>query len=168
MRLTERFFGISRTITRSLFGKPATLMYPQRPRDYSAATRGKVENEIEKCIFCLLCQKNCPTDAISVSKEKNEWQIDSLKCCACRRCVEVCPKTCLLMHNVYFPSVMAREDGMYVTILPPGVVPAYEKAKAKAKSEKPEKVKSEEPGAPKVSAAEASAKGVEKKKEEQE
>ncbi len=167
MLLRERFFGISRTITRSLFGKPATLMYPQRPRDYSAATRGKVENEIEKCIFCLLCQKNCPTDAISVSKEKKEWQIDSLKCCACRRCVEVCPKTCLLMHNVYFPSVGTRADGTYLTVLPPGVVPAYEKAREKAKSEKPEKAKSEEPGAPGGSAAESSDKGAAKKKEEQ-
>ena len=119
MRLTERFFGISNTITRSLFGKPATLMYPQRPRVYSEATRGRVENEIEKCIFCRLCEKNCPTDAIGVSKEKKEWQIDSLKCCTCRRCVEVCPVKCLLMHNVYFPSVTERPAGLYRIIQPP-------------------------------------------------
>jgi ech hydrogenase subunit F len=93
-------------------------MYPQRPRVYSAATRGKIENEIEKCIFCLLCQKNCPTDAIWVSKEKKEWQIDSLKCCTCRRCVEVCPKKCLLMRNVYFPSVTEKPTGLYLIGLP--------------------------------------------------
>ena len=119
MRLTEKFFGISKTITRSLFGKPATLMHPQRPRAYSAATRGKVENEIEKCIFCRLCERNCPTDAILVSKEKKEWQIDSLKCCTCRRCVEVCPVKCLLMHNVYFPSVTERPSGLYLVVQPP-------------------------------------------------
>jgi formate hydrogenlyase subunit 6/NADH:ubiquinone oxidoreductase subunit I len=119
MRLTEKFFGISKTITQSLFGKPATLMYPQVPRVYSEATRGKVENEIEKCIFCRLCEKNCPTDAILVSKEKKEWQIDSLKCCTCRRCVEVCPVKCLLMHNVYFPSVTERPAGLYLIIQPP-------------------------------------------------
>ncbi len=118
MRLTERFFGISKTITQSLFGKPATLMYPQRPRDYSEATRGKVENEIEKCIFCRLCEKNCPTDAIEVSKEKKEWQIDSLKCCGCRRCVEVCPVKCLFMHNVYFPAVTQRPAGLYLIVQP--------------------------------------------------
>jgi formate hydrogenlyase subunit 6/NADH:ubiquinone oxidoreductase subunit I len=119
MRLTEKFFGISKTITQSLFGKPATLMYPQRARVYSDATRGKVENEIEKCIFCRLCEKNCPTDAIGVSKEKKEWQIDSLKCCTCRRCVEVCPVKCLLMHNVYFPSVTERPAGLYLIVQPP-------------------------------------------------
>ncbi len=119
MRLTERFYGISKTITQSLFRKPATLMYPQRPREYTPVTRGKVENEIEKCIFCLLCAKNCPTDAIAVSKERKEWQIDSLKCCTCRRCVEVCPKKCLLMRNVYFPAVTERPAGRYLIAQPP-------------------------------------------------
>ncbi len=119
MRLNEKFFGISKTITQSLFGKPSTLMYPQRPRAYSAATRGRVENEIEKCIFCRLCERNCPTDAIMVSKERKEWQIDSLKCCTCRRCVEVCPVKCLTMHNVYFPSVTDRPSGLYLMVQPP-------------------------------------------------
>ncbi|HET6490995.1 MAG TPA: 4Fe-4S binding protein [Syntrophales bacterium] len=119
MRLNERFFGISKTITRSLLGKPATLMYPQRPRAYSAATRGMVKNEIEKCIFCRLCERNCPTAAIVVSKERKEWQIDSLKCCTCRRCVEVCPVKCLTMHNVYFPSVTDRPSGLYLMVQPP-------------------------------------------------
>ena len=44
--------------------------------------------------------------------------IDSLKCCTCRRCVEVCPKKCLLMHNVYFPSVTRRPAGLYLIGLP--------------------------------------------------
>ena len=118
MRLNEKFFGISKTITQSLFGKPSTLMYHQRPRAYSAATRGRVENEIEKCIFCRLCERNCPTDAIMVSKERKEWQIDSLKCCTCRRCVEVCPVKCLKMHNVYFPSVLERPAGLYLIVQP--------------------------------------------------
>ena len=111
MRLTEKFFGISKIITRSLVGKPATLMHPQVTRVYFEATRGKVENEIEKCIFCRLCEKNCPTAALSVFKEKNEWDIDSMKCCQCRRCVEICPTKCLSMENVYFPAVRTRAGG---------------------------------------------------------
>ncbi|UCD57260.1 MAG: 4Fe-4S dicluster domain-containing protein [Candidatus Hydrogenedentota bacterium] len=163
----RRFPGISKTIMKSLVGKPSTLMYPQRKRTYQAATRGHVEIEIEKCIFCGLCEKNCPTKALLASKEKNEWDIDSLKCCQCRRCVEVCPKKCLSMENVYFPVVRTREDGKYLTVLPPGVVPAYQKkAKKKAKAGKPEEVKFEEPGAPEASAAESSAERVEKEEEE--
>ena len=87
----RRFPGISRIIMRSLIGKPATLMYPKRKRTYTAATRGWVENDIKRCIFCRLCERNCPTTAIEASKERKDWQIDSLRCCLCRRCVEVCP-----------------------------------------------------------------------------
>ena len=79
--------------------------------------------------------------ALAVSKEKNEWEIDSLKCCLCRRCVEVCPVKCLSMDNVYFPSVGTRAEGKYLRVLPAGVVPAYQKAKEAAgkpkESEKP-------------------------------
>ena len=134
----RRFPGISKMIMRSLLGKPATLMYPQRKRTYTAATRGKVENEIEKCIFCRMCERNCPTAALLVSKETNEWEIDSLKCCTCRRCVEVCPVKCLSMDNVYFSVVRTRADGKYLRVVPPGVLPAYQKAKEKAKAQKPD------------------------------
>lgn len=122
-------------------GKPATEMYPQREKTYTPATRGMVQNEIESCIFCRMCERNCPTSALSVSKEMNEWEIDSLKCCLCRRCVEVCPVKCLCMDNVYFPSVRTRAEGKYLTVLPPGAVPAYQKAKeaaAKSREGKPE------------------------------
>jgi ech hydrogenase subunit F len=142
----KQFPGISKMIMRSLVGKPSTLMYPQVKREYSEATRGKVEIQIEKCIFCGLCTKNCPTEALAVSKEKNEWEIDSLKCCQCKRCVEICPVKCLSMDNVYFSPVRTRADGKYLTVLPPGVVPAYQKAK-EAKAVKPKEAKSEEPDA---------------------
>lgn len=120
----RRFPGISRTILGSLFGKPSTLMYPQRKRPFYPATRGHVENDIKRCIFCRMCERNCPTQALAVSKEKRDWQIDSLRCCYCRRCVEVCPVRCLTMYNTYFPPVATRADGVYVTVLPPGVEPA--------------------------------------------
>ena len=94
-------------------------MYPQQPRRYPEATRGRVENEIARCIFCGMCQKNCPTEAIAVSKEKRDWQIDSLRCCQCRRCVEVCPVKCLSMHDAYFPSVTSRAAGLYLVVGPP-------------------------------------------------
>ncbi len=126
----RRFPGITRTIMRSLTGKPATLMYPKRKREYPPATRGHVENDIVRCIFCGMCQRNCPTAALVVTKESRSWQIDSLRCCYCRRCVEVCPVQCLIMHNTYFPPVEKRKDGLYVTVLPPDV-PMAKPAKPK-------------------------------------
>lgn len=115
----RRFPPLSWTILKSLVGKPSTLMYPKRKRVYSEATRGGVENDIARCIFCRMCERNCPTNALAVSKETRDWQIDSLRCCYCRRCVEVCPVKCLTMRNQYFPPVQTRRDGIYITVLPP-------------------------------------------------
>ena len=93
MQKSKRLSGISRMVGRSLFGRPATEMYPERRRAYPDAARGSVANDIIRCIFCGQCQRKCPTGAILVAKEEAAWRIDSLKCCSCRRCVEVCPVT---------------------------------------------------------------------------
>ncbi|MDD2320830.1 MAG: 4Fe-4S binding protein [Geobacteraceae bacterium] len=103
-----RIFVMAKTVARNLLKGPATLMYPKRKRVYTAITRGRIENEIEKCIFCGLCGKRCPTYALTVSKENKEWVIDRLKCCICNLCVEICPVKCLSTHNHYFSPVTER------------------------------------------------------------
>lgn len=54
--------------------------------------KGAVTNKECKtgCIACMLCQKNCPEDAIHV--ENFLARIDYKKCTGCGKCVEVCPK----------------------------------------------------------------------------
>lgn len=108
-----RSFTMTKTVTKNLVKGPATLMYPKRKRVYTRITRGSVEIDIQKCIFCGICSKRCPTDAIVVTKECKEWEIDRLKCCACNLCVEVCPKKCLSMTNQYTPPVRERTGGLY-------------------------------------------------------
>ena len=107
-----RIFVMAKTVIRNLLKGPATLMYPKRKRVYTRITRGRIENEIEKCIFCGLCGKRCPTYAITVSKENREWDIDCLKCCVCNLCVEICPVKCLSTDNHYFPPVTERLMGI--------------------------------------------------------
>jgi ech hydrogenase subunit F len=103
-----RLFVMAKTVTRNLLQGPATLMYPKRKRVYCRITRGRIENDINRCIFCGLCGKRCPTYAITVVKENREWEIDRLKCCICNLCVEVCPVKCLSTENHYFPPVTER------------------------------------------------------------
>lgn len=99
------FFGFTKTILKSLFNKPATLMYPIVERVYSKNTRGKITIKIEDCIYCGMCQRKCPTAAIVVNRTEKVWKIDSLRCITCNYCVEVCPKKCLFMNNKYSPAV---------------------------------------------------------------
>ena len=86
---------------RSLFGKPATKMYPVIPREWKERTRGRIEIEIDSCIFCGICARKCPTDAITVDKETKTWTISRMSCIQCSCCVEVCPKKCLVNEAGY-------------------------------------------------------------------
>ncbi len=113
-----KLFTMTKTVMRNLISGPATLMYPQRKRVYTEITRGRVAIDIQKCIYCGLCSRRCPTHAIIVTKDNKEWQIDRLKCCVCNLCVEICPTKCLSMENQYFPPVAEKAQAIYKQSLP--------------------------------------------------
>ena len=92
-------FSFSKSVIASLFRRPATRDYPVHPRAPFPRTRGHIANDIDTCIFCGMCARKCPTDAIDVSKPETLWAIDRLRCIQCNCCVEVCPVKCLTMEN---------------------------------------------------------------------
>ena len=94
-------FSIAKTVLKSLFKKPATLMYPVVDRKYSSNTRGALYIEIDKCIFCGICQRKCPAVALEVNRTEKTWTVDRKRCISCSSCVESCPKKCLHLHNKY-------------------------------------------------------------------
>ena len=107
-----KIFTMTKTIAKNLATGPATLMYPQRAREFTPITRGRIDNAVEQCIFCGLCARRCPAYAITVGKERKEWQIDRLKCCICNLCVEVCPVKCLSTAKQFSPPVNEKSLGM--------------------------------------------------------
>jgi ech hydrogenase subunit F len=88
-----------KTIISSLFKKSATLPYPKEPKKTFPATRGHVEVDMEQCILCGMCQRKCPTGAITVDRAGKTWTIAAYDCCQCKSCVDNCPKKCLRMEN---------------------------------------------------------------------
>ncbi len=50
------------------------------------------------CIGCLICQKNCPTGAISGSLKEIQT-VDPEKCIDCGLCGKLCPKNAIIDMN---------------------------------------------------------------------
>lgn len=102
-------------VIKSLFKKPATLMYPAVPRIWQERTRGHIEVDMDACIHCGICQKKCPTNAILVDRGKKSWTIERMQCIQCNNCVEVCPKKCLVNENQYTTPSAKKVVDTYVT-----------------------------------------------------
>ena len=69
------------------------------PKKEEAATEDISEKlpkaNLDECVFCGLCAKNCPADAIDVNRQEKTWKLDKDSCQHCGVCKEKCPKKCI-------------------------------------------------------------------------
>lgn len=63
-----------------------------KPRDDS-----KPVNDPARCVYCTLCAKKCPVQALTVDRAAKTWVLDEDKCIACGTCAQACPKNCIIM-----------------------------------------------------------------------
>lgn len=83
------------------FKKPVTRKYPFQKRPPFADSRGKIDMDPNACVYCGICSKRCPTDAIKVERDPKSWTLNPHRCIVCGYCVEVCPKHCITMDNTH-------------------------------------------------------------------
>ncbi len=87
-----------------LFRKPATEAYPFGPSTAPEGIRGMIEFFAEKCVGCRLCMKDCPSDAITITKvgdKKFEATFNLDSCMYCAQCVDSCNKGALASSSKY-------------------------------------------------------------------
>ena len=60
----------------------------------------------ESCVYCGLCMKNCPVEAITVDRKEKKWAVDRDTCVQCGLCISKCPKKCLSFKG----DVSSAED----------------------------------------------------------
>jgi ech hydrogenase subunit F len=85
-------------LIRNAFSRPVTKRYPFEAYVPEPGTRGHLEMDPDRCTYCGVCQKRCPTGAITVTRKPDKsWTLRVHQCILCSYCVEVCPKDCLVM-----------------------------------------------------------------------
>ena len=91
-------------VIQNLLRQPATRRYPFEVRALPDGTRGHLQNDIARCIFCGMCQRRCPAAALGVTRTPvKTWTFDPYRCIVCSYCVEVCPVQCLSMAKKHLP-----------------------------------------------------------------
>jgi ech hydrogenase subunit F len=118
--LSMSILQISGVLLRTLFRGPSTRRYPFVKREPFAATRGGVDVDQSTCILCMLCQKKCPTNALTVDRQGRTWAIRRVNCIACGACVECCPKKSIAMHPHWAAASDSRKDEVFpIAFVPP-------------------------------------------------
>ncbi|MCX7747124.1 MAG: 4Fe-4S dicluster domain-containing protein [Clostridia bacterium] len=108
-------FDMIGNIFKNLASKPATRKYPFEKREPFKDSRGQISGiDIDACIFCGICSRKCPSDALVVNKAEKSWEIDQFKCIVCGVCTEVCPKKCIFMNEDYKTSAYKKDKEKYI------------------------------------------------------
>jgi len=109
------------TVIASLFKKAATIRYPFVKDEMPDRFRGKLRFFPERCIGCKLCMRDCPSNAITITKvgeKRFQAEIDLAKCIYCAQCVDTCPKKALETTREYELAQTDRSQ-LRITFSPP-------------------------------------------------
>lgn len=151
--------GMGITI-RQFFKPTVTLQYPWESLTMTPRYRGHIElvrdpeTGTHRCIVCGMCQKNCPSNCITVKGEKREgvkgkvlteYTLDFTTCSLCGQCVENCKPGALQFSREYNLASRRKEDFIFdllTRLHPEGVpepTPAEPEEEGGDKKEKPAK-----------------------------
>jgi NAD(P)H-quinone oxidoreductase subunit I len=99
-----KFGAMFSDVLRSLFQKPVTQQYPFERLEAPERYRGKLFWEPERCSGCLLCTKDCPSNAIELvtidkANKRFVMRYHADRCTFCAQCVQTCRFKCMGMSD---------------------------------------------------------------------
>lgn len=131
-------FKLAGMTLKSLVSPAPTRKYPHERREPFERTRGSIAmGNIKGCIFCSMCQRKCPANAITVDKASETWTYYPYKCVACGSCVRSCPKQVLVSCNEHPPVTTKPEP---TVVKRPPLTPEELAEKERKEAEKKAKI----------------------------
>ena len=106
----------AKTAIKNMLTTPPTREYPRYKKQFIKGARGHVIFDETDCIYCGLCMRKCPADAISVARAEKTWSITRAMCVQCANCVDACPKACLSMGPEYTPVMTEKECEVHARV----------------------------------------------------
>jgi len=138
-------------VLRHVTQRPATVNYPTVPTQMPADYRGKIRFLAERCVGCKLCQKDCPSNALVITKVGDKrfeaiFQLD--KCIFCAQCVDSCNKDAMASTVEYELATLDRNTLRVVFNAPEAPpAPAPKPSSVEAPAAKAEPAPSQAPAA---------------------
>lgn len=105
-------------VMNNLTHRPKTRLYPLEIRQLPARVRGHIEFDMEKCVFCTLCEKRCPADAIKVDRKGKTLTFEPLRCIVCEACAEGCAKDAITVLEQWRSPATERYNQIYQGLEP--------------------------------------------------
>jgi formate hydrogenlyase subunit 6/NADH:ubiquinone oxidoreductase subunit I len=103
------YFRMAKLALKWAVSKPATVQYPFAPARVVPGSRGKLLFTPDNCVYCKVCGKKCPTNAIEVDRPGRQWILNRLACISCGECVSVCPKKSLELTSAHAAPLATKE-----------------------------------------------------------
>ncbi|XES78526.1 MAG: 4Fe-4S binding protein [Candidatus Bathyarchaeia archaeon] len=98
-----RISPMFRRVLSSIFTKPATGKYPFVKCEPAEGFRGKQIFDINLCVSCGLCSRDCPAKAIEMvevdGKKRPMFMLD--RCVFCYQCAESCPRNAIKSTDIF-------------------------------------------------------------------
>ncbi|MEM3875176.1 MAG: NADH-quinone oxidoreductase subunit I [Candidatus Bathyarchaeia archaeon] len=103
---------ILKEVLAHFFKKPATRRYPEEKPYVPVGFRGRQIFDINLCISCGLCARDCPAKAIEMvevdGKLRPLFHLD--RCIFCYQCAESCPRNAIKSSEIFELASTNKSD----------------------------------------------------------
>lgn len=103
-------------ISRSLFKRPVTELYPFERRPTPERLRGQLRFDASKCSGCKICMRDCPANALELlvvdkATKRFAMKFHTDRCTYCAQCVVSCNFDSLsLTHEVWELAGLSKDQ----------------------------------------------------------